>query len=84
MLGAIESLIMVREIGDYMARINDPGARNVLFIALFHPGTAKDPRITQRLPVLATLISLAVATHNVGVLEAAAVWMQVCFYNENK
>ena len=54
----------------------DAASRNSLFITLFHPST-HDPRTQQKLRILSSLVSLAIATHNVSVLEATAVWMQV-------
>ncbi|KAK3858800.1 hypothetical protein Pcinc_035034 [Petrolisthes cinctipes] len=74
-MGPVEELVVVRELGRYLGRAGDAASRNSLFITLFHP-SGHDPRTQHKLRTLATLISLAVATHNVSVLEATAVWMQ--------
>lgn len=77
-MGPVEELVVVRELGRYFGRAGDAASRNSLFITLFHP-SSHDPRTLHKLRTLATLVSLAVATHNVSVLEATAVWMQVLY-----
>ena len=72
-MDAIEELVMVKEISAYFADIADEDARNKLFITVFQVSSSRD----HRLEILSRLLSLAVATHNVSVLESAAVWMQV-------
>ncbi|XP_068204426.1 integrator complex subunit 15 [Palaemon carinicauda] len=77
-VGPIEELVVVRELAQYLGKIVDAASRNSLFITLFHPST-HDPRTQHKLRILSALVSLAIATHNVSVLEATAVWMQqVC------
>lgn len=76
-IGPVEELVVVRELSQYLGKMVDTASRNSLFITLFHP-SAHDPRIPHKLRILSALVSLAIATHNVSVLEATAVWMQVC------
>ncbi|KAK8740757.1 hypothetical protein OTU49_002690 [Cherax quadricarinatus] len=77
-VGPVEELVVVRELGQHLGKIVDTAARNSLFITLFHP-SSHDPRTPHKLRILSALVSLAIATHNVSVLEATAVWMQqVC------
>lgn len=74
-IGPVEELVVVRELSQYLGKMVDTASRNSLFITLFHP-SAHDPRIPHKLRILSALVSLAIATHNVSVLEATAVWMQ--------
>lgn len=75
-IGPVEELVVVRELSQYLGKMVDTASRNSLFITLFHP-SSHDPRIPHKLRILSALVSLAIATHNVSVLEATAVWMQV-------
>lgn len=74
-VGPVEELVVVRELGQHLGKIVDTASRNSLFITLFHP-SSHDPRTPHKLRILSALVSLAIATHNVSVLEATAVWMQ--------
>lgn len=74
-VGPIEELIVVRELSQYLGKMLDSATRNSLFMLLFHP-TSNDPRTPHKMRILSSLISLAITTHNVPVLEATAVWMQ--------
>ncbi|XP_047501133.1 uncharacterized protein C7orf26 homolog [Penaeus chinensis] len=77
-VGPVEELVVVRELGQHLGKMVDAAARNTLFITLFHP-SSHDPRMPHKLRILSALVSLAIVTHNVSVLEATAVWMQqVC------
>nr|XP_045596154.1 uncharacterized protein C7orf26 homolog [Procambarus clarkii] len=77
-VGPVEELVVVRELGQHLGKMVDTASRNSLFITLFHP-SSHDPRTPHKLRILSALVSLAIATHNVPVLEATAVWMQqVC------
>lgn len=75
-VGPVEELVVVRELGQHLGKMVDAAARNTLFITLFHP-SSHDPRMPHKLRILSALVSLAIVTHNVSVLEATAVWMQV-------
>ncbi|RXG62117.1 hypothetical protein Avbf_06405, partial [Armadillidium vulgare] len=74
-ISPIEELVIVRCIAQYLANIFDPATRNSLFITLF-PAVSNEPQTLPQLRTLMSLVSLAVATHNVAVLDATAVWMQ--------
>ncbi|KAK8391140.1 hypothetical protein O3P69_017058 [Scylla paramamosain] len=77
-IGPVEELVVVRELSQHLGKMVDTASRNSLFITLFHP-SSHDPRTAHKLRILSALVSLAIATHNVSVLEATAVWMQqVC------
>lgn len=77
-IGPVEELVVVRELSQHLGKMVDTASRNSLFITLFHP-SSHDPRTPHKLRILSALVSLAIATHNVSVLEATAVWMQqVC------
>ncbi|CAL4059692.1 unnamed protein product, partial [Meganyctiphanes norvegica] len=74
-VGPIEELIVVRELSQYLGKMMDSATRNSLFMVLFQP-SSNDPRTPHKMRILSSLISLAITTHNVPVLEASAVWMQ--------
>lgn len=74
-VGPIEELVVVRELSQYLGKMLDTATRNSLFMLLFHPAS-NDPRTPHKMRILSSLISLAITTHNVPVLEATAVWMQ--------
>lgn len=72
-LTCIQELQLLEVLCDYFAYSsgNNEAVRNAIFMALFPPSSA------ERCRILAKLVSMAISTKNIPVLNATGVWMQL-------